>query len=345
MRAVLIILLCCSCFSCREGSKNKSHPDTKKPSTETWIKQEKKSSATSYSNENWGFSLEYPQSFQVLESELPGKAPVINIYARAVRFDPPFGIHEVPGNAYIAVLPEGFGVDGPSGTNKTLEEWNENLNGVSGLNLEKSRVYLLESGQPWAFFLRFTRTPGNWKKYGGVFVHFSIEDFKAECFNSKSGQKKPMEKCDPMGPDEVRYTGKIQAESRKALMAILESFDFDSSETSISEGISVEKPLPGKDVASPLQVAGKARGYWFFEANAPIEILDKDYNKLGESYIEAKGDWMTEDFVEFTGTISFEAPDDERGYLVFKRANPSSLKEHDREFRIPVLFPPKKNPE
>ena len=340
MRKVLILLAFCVCFSCKDNSKNESQPviDTK----ETSVNQDEQPSIKSYTNENWGFSLEYPEGFQVLESELPGSTSVINIYAEGARFNPPFTIHEEPANAYIAVLPEGLGVDGPAGKQKTLADWEGDLSWLTGLNLENSRAYLLESGQPWAFFLRFEMAPKNWEKYGGVFVHFRIQNFKAECYNSKTGNSKGMKDCDPMGGDEVRYTGNIESVTKREMTEILKSFEFKSTgKPKITELIKVEKPLPNIEVTSPLQVEGKARGYWFFEANAPIEIVDKDDNILGESYIEAKGEWMTEDFIEFTGTISFKAPDDERGYLVFKRANPSDLKENDREFRIPILFPPK----
>lgn len=109
----------------------------------------------------------------------------------------------------------------------------------------------------------------------------------------------------------------------------------------ISNLIIVENPLPNMEVTSPLKISGKARGYWYFEADAPIVLLDKDGKKLAESYIKATGNWMTEDFVDFSGSIEFDAPDDEGGYLLFKRANPSDNPENDREFKIPVLFPPK----
>ncbi|HKJ49111.1 MAG TPA: hypothetical protein VJ973_08480, partial [Christiangramia sp.] len=72
--------------------------------------------------------------------------------------------------------------------------------------------------------------------------------------------------------------------------------------------------------------------------DAPVEILDKDLNKIAESYIIAEGEWMTKDFVQFSGTIEFNVKNGEKGYLVFKRANPSDLKENDANYRIPIIF-------
>ena len=109
-------------------------------------------------------------------------------------------------------------------------------------------------------------------------------------------------------------------------------------ETENSDLIVVTNPLPQAEIKSPLEVRGKARGYWFFEANAPVKILDKDFNKIAESYIKAEGNWMTKDPVNFTGSINFEAPNGEPGYLVFERANPSGRKENGGQYRIPVMF-------
>lgn len=338
MRPIIILLALFLFFSCKNEQEGQ---DRQTGQEEMPVDKDREYSSKRYTNENWSFSLEHPESLQVLESELPGNSPVINLYSEQAAYNPPFAIHEEPGNSYLAILPKGFGVDAPSGKRKSLAGWNGNLSIDPELNKKESKVYLLESGEPWGFYLRFANPPSNWGEYGSVFVHFKVNDFKAECF-SDSGEKKEMKNCDPMGPDEVRYSGNVEASSKQVLMEVLQTLKFKASgETPISDLIQVEKPMPNMDVTSPLKISGKARGFWFFEANAPIVLLDKDNNKLAESYIKAKGEWMTEDFVSFTGNVEFDAPEDERGYLVFKRANPSDKKENDREYRLPVVFPPK----
>lgn len=341
MRSVLIILALFLCFSCKNNTE-------KTKSTNTEISKKTKEGrkdveqTESYQNEEWSFSIDYPANFRILESELPGKSPVINLFPAETNYDPPFAIHEKPEIAYVAILPRGFGVDAPSGNRTNLENWNNALPDVLNIDKDKSKVYLLENNSPWAYFIRFENTPSGWENYGGVFVHFKINDFGAECFDMNTGNQKKMEDCDPMGNDEVRYSGEIEEQTKAYLIDILKSFKFKiNEEKDISELIQVEKPLPNIDVRSPLKVEGKAKGFWFFEANAPIEILDKDFKKIAESYIKAEGEWMTKDFVNFTGEIEFEATDDERGYIVFKRANPSGKTENDRQYRIPIIFPPK----
>ena len=112
----------------------------------------------------------------------------------------------------------------------------------------------------------------------------------------------------------------------------------DGKKSEKTDAVEVTAPLFEEEVASPLAIKGRAKGNWFFEADAPVEIQDRDSNKIAESYIKAEGEWMTNDFVEFSGTIEFDKADGERGFLVLKKANPSDLKENDSQFRIPIIF-------
>ena len=108
---------------------------------------------------------------------------------------------------------------------------------------------------------------------------------------------------------------------------------------SASEMIVVEYPNVGQEVSSPLNITGEAKGTWFFEATAPVVLTNWDGLIIAEGYIEAEGDWMTEDFVSYTGTLNFEEPDyKDNGFLILQRANPSGLPENDAAVEIPIYF-------
>jgi Immunoglobulin-like domain of bacterial spore germination len=105
----------------------------------------------------------------------------------------------------------------------------------------------------------------------------------------------------------------------------------------------LQQPAPFATVASPIVVRGQARGYWFFEATAPVTVVNWDGLIIGEGYIEAVGEWMTEDFVPFTGTITYTLPADSystRGALILKKSNASGLPEHDDALEIPITLVP-----
>jgi len=115
-----------------------------------------------------------------------------------------------------------------------------------------------------------------------------------------------------------------------------------ASEPTQHEAMRVSAPAGNAVVASPLVVAGEARGGWYFEATFPIALLDAHGNTLANGYGQAEGEWMTEGFVPFRAELTFTLPAEatEAGTLVLQKANPSGLPEHAAEVRVPVRFTP-----
>jgi len=102
--------------------------------------------------------------------------------------------------------------------------------------------------------------------------------------------------------------------------------------------IRINSPRPNESITSPLTITGEARGYWFFEASFPIELQDESGNIIAQHYATAQTDWMTENFVSFSATLSFTPPSSNKGTLILRRDNPSGLPENDDELIIPVIF-------
>lgn len=108
--------------------------------------------------------------------------------------------------------------------------------------------------------------------------------------------------------------------------------------TSYKDLIEVDIPKPEASVTSPLVVEGRARGNWYFEASFPVEVLDEDGSSLGIGIAEAQGEWMTVEFVPFSGKVVFSKPKGSEGTVVFRKDNPSGLPENDDSVSIPVIF-------
>lgn len=111
-----------------------------------------------------------------------------------------------------------------------------------------------------------------------------------------------------------------------------------ASKVGIDDMLIVNSPAPDALIKSPLAVTGKARGTWFFEASAPVKILDADGNELGIVPAQAEGNWMTTDFVNFSASLDFKTPATATGILVFMKDNPSGLPQYDMKFEMPVRF-------
>ncbi len=101
--------------------------------------------------------------------------------------------------------------------------------------------------------------------------------------------------------------------------------------------IRLDSPRPNQGIQSPLGISGEARGFWYFEADFPIRLLDEAGNEIAITIAQAQGDWMTEEFVPFKATLTFSAPPGTRGTLVLEKDNPSGLPENADALIVPVI--------
>ncbi len=104
------------------------------------------------------------------------------------------------------------------------------------------------------------------------------------------------------------------------------------------EGILVSAPQRNAEISSPLEIKGKAKGFWFFEAQFSAKLFDENNQFLGETILKALDNWMTEDYVDFEGELVFKNPSTQKGILKFFSANPSGLEENQKFFEVPVSF-------
>ena len=102
--------------------------------------------------------------------------------------------------------------------------------------------------------------------------------------------------------------------------------------------IRISKPRPNEFIQSPLEIEGEARGYWFFEADFPVQLLDANGKEIATGIAKTSSNWMTEDFVPFEAKIEFQVPATKKGILILEKDNPSGLPENADELQIPVRF-------
>lgn len=102
--------------------------------------------------------------------------------------------------------------------------------------------------------------------------------------------------------------------------------------------IELRSPLPDGLLQSPVTIEGRARGPWFFEASFPVYLLDASGDTIARIPARAGGEWMTTEFVPFSGTLTFTSPASRTGTLILAKDNPSGLPEHAAELRVAVRF-------
>lgn len=102
--------------------------------------------------------------------------------------------------------------------------------------------------------------------------------------------------------------------------------------------IRINNPRPNQIIQSPLKIQGEARGFWFFEADFPIKLVDDNNELVATAIAHTKSDWMTEDFVVFEAELVYDDPATDTGTLILEKDNPSGLPENADELRVPIKF-------
>lgn len=105
-----------------------------------------------------------------------------------------------------------------------------------------------------------------------------------------------------------------------------------------NDKIKIKNPKPKEIINSPITISGQAKGGWFFEGSFPVQIIDNTGVTVGSGVAKAEGEWMTDNFVPFSSTISFDQASTTHGFIIIKKDNPSGLPENDDSVQIPILF-------
>lgn len=105
-----------------------------------------------------------------------------------------------------------------------------------------------------------------------------------------------------------------------------------------NENMRVILPHPNDVIKSPVTIQGEAKGTWYFEGSFPIAIMGENGMLLGRGTAEARGNWMTTEFVPFEATIDFTMSPTATGSVILFKDNPSGLPENDARIMIPIRF-------
>jgi hypothetical protein len=298
-----------------------------------------------YTNNVYGFELQYPKDWVVGEFPDSELGPIFNVYPANLDIStdaPPFTHHSDV--SVVSVFPLGIPMEGIFGMSTT------SMVAFSDDFLFSVDFSLL-NGDVWATAAGSDNPPMSWSEAGFVWARASVSDMSIRC--TRNGEDVNEDDCDPYSGDMIIRSGAVDRSIRAIEEKILESIHFIPSTNTqadfpgdpidgldYSDVIHVFEPQVGSVVRSPLNVSGEARGTWFFEATFPLALVDEGGSVIAQGYATADGDWMTEDFVPFTGEIEFVAQDELgqaiQAVLVLSKANPSGLPELDADIRVPV---------
>ncbi len=142
-------------------------------------------------------------------------------------------------------------------------------------------------------------------------------------------------------PDCVSFGGIIQESyPRKCILDGVETFTEDiGNELVKTDLIKISSPRPNDTLTSPVTITGQARGTWFFEGSFAIQLKDVLGEEIGTAIATSTSDWMTEDFIPFSATLTFDEPAYGQGTLYLNKSNPSDNVDLSDQLIVPVDFP------
>ena len=107
-----------------------------------------------------------------------------------------------------------------------------------------------------------------------------------------------------------------------------------------SDIVDITSPISWTPISSPVTIIWEMSGYWFFEATAPVQIVDSDDIQLWEWYVTTQGERMTGWLVAFSWSVMFSLSwtTATTWSVILRRNNVSGLSENDAYVAIPVVF-------
>lgn len=139
--------------------------------------------------------------------------------------------------------------------------------------------------------------------------------------------------------DCIAFDGIIQESYPRKCTIDNETFTEDiGNELEKMDLITITSPRPNGIITSPVIITGQARGTWFFEGNFSIQLEDVLGVIIGQAIATSTSDWMTEDFIPFSATLTFDELAYGPGKLYLNKNNPSDNVDLSDQLIVPVDF-------
>lgn len=289
-----------------------------------------------YTNQDYSFSLRYPETWTRNDSAQTGLEPKINFY-RNLDSAATLPLTHFANQTHVSVYPQGIGTEGLVGESRDL-----NFN-VGFPVAENSRMYVLDDGTPYAAYILPQNPPSSWNDSGFIWMRLRIENLETTCI--VNGQEVSEDECNPLSGDaRIQRSGRVNNSLWETEKQIVSTFNFTDTDTE-NQLIELNQPTESAVISSPLTIQGRARGQWYFEASFPVVLTNWDGEIIAEGNAQAQDNWMTEEFVPFRAELRFNSPyqsgDPEfmqNGNLILQKANPSGLPENDDALEIQIKF-------
>src|SRR3989344_390723 len=173
-----------------------------------------------FKSAKFGFEIKYPLSWRVAAYENDLIAPKFNFYPAKTSKQPPFDHFSEVAN--VSVFPDGIPTEGVFGET-------ENDDFETGVALERTTRFILQSGETWAVFAvpKISLKPESWSEAGFIWVRADISGLTTVC--SRDGEYISLVECDPFEGDRIERAGNVDDYQWELIKAIMKTFRFTNS--------------------------------------------------------------------------------------------------------------------
>jgi hypothetical protein len=286
----------------------------------------------SYSDEVYGFSVEFPQGWVVATGTLATGEPVISIFQAVSTSSESlvsvYGPEDVA--PHISVYPQGTAgedfLDVRKGSAVIVE-----------IPQASANDYVLQSGKPWATKAVFESVPKNWTENGYVFTRVVVEE--EEIVYMRGDVQITESDFDVEVGDRFERVGFIDSNIRSLEEEVLRSFRFtvtsDVDTESVDVPVSIESPFSGQVITSPLSVRGNILGKWYFKDDIQLRLETNDGQVLTKVPIVSSDEVTTEGEIPFEVSLVFENHTATSGKLIIHKVSAGL---EGGELVVPILF-------
>lgn len=192
---------------------------------ETAAPAPEKRQATRVQVASFAASVAKPANWQVSD-KLDAPFPVYTI-AQDTSLEQTLGLHEFGDTTYVSFFPHGMPTEYPSGASQAVPE-DATAQLPFAIDQERSRQYLLDSGEPFGYVLYPADTPENWRTDGFIVAYSTIRDFSVSCTDDETGTDLSLERCEPLMGDTVAYHGRVSDTHWQTLTEVLGSIQLQN---------------------------------------------------------------------------------------------------------------------
>lgn len=295
-------------------------------------KEDPRKGWNTYVNEEYDFSIQYPDGWIVATGTLKTGDPAFSLY-QATGTSTDMVYDHFTQTSHVSVYPLGIATEGIRAEMQASDI-------IIQIPQASAKDYVLQTGRPWATKAMFDVFPTSWNEAGFLFARLNIEE--EEMIYMRGDTEIAQHEFDPFTGDHIERTGFVDTNMRTVQKNVLQSFRFlddqNPEEPMKEKTIEVYTPKDGVIAESPLLVRGRTKDGWYYEDDFTVRLTTVRNDVVTEASVVPQGSVDAQGMIPFEVSLVFDAPAATSGVLTIGNLNNSESTQKEALVTIPIVF-------